>query len=130
MNPNPSLQDACDAHDGRKRTLYVFVRTDIELHHQLVQLGHAAAEAARKYYRPEHGVASLIALAVPDQRRLYAAQRELETLGLEHAMFFEPDFGIGDSALGTRPLLDEERKLLKRWPLWRAPKFAAAREAA
>lgn len=112
------------AADGQKRTLYVFVRTDISLEQQMVQAAHAAAEAGRAFYEAEHGIASLIVLAVPSQEALYKVQAHLATLDIAHQMFFEPDFNIGDSAIGTRPLLDAERPLLRRYPLWKA---AAAR---
>ena len=48
----------------------------------------------------------------------------LERLDIEHDMFFEPDWNTGHSAIGTRPLLDSERPLLKGYQLW---KLKAAR---
>jgi hypothetical protein len=107
------------AHDGHKRTLYVFVRTDLSLEQQVVQAAHAAAEAGRSFYRPEHGIASLIVLAVPNLAALYQARRRLESHGIEHDMFFEPDWNTGHSAIGTRPLVDAERALLRNYPLWK-----------
>lgn len=116
-----------------KRTFYVLVRTDISLAQQLVQVAHAAAEAGRAFYRPEHGIASAIVLAVPGKAALLAAQAKLVARGVATELFHEPDFGIGDSALATEPLSDEQRKLLRSWPLWRAPDAtpaALAKEAA
>lgn len=108
-----------EAADGHKRTIYVFVRTDLPLEQQMVQAAHAAAEAGRLHYRAEHGVASLIVLAVPNKDALYRAATQLEALGIEHELFFEPDWKMGHSALGTRPLLDAERPLLRGYPLWK-----------
>lgn len=108
------------AHDGQKRTMYVFVRTDLPLAQQMVQAAHAAAEAGRSFYRPEHGIASLIVLAVPNLAALYQAGRRLELHGIAHDMFFEPDWDTGHSAIGTRPLADAERPLLRNYPLWKA----------
>lgn len=104
-----------------KRTIYVLVRADIPLAQQVVQAAHATAEAGRHFYRSpaEHGIASLIVLSVPDRAALLAAQVRLTAKGISSTLFFEPDFGIGESALGTEPLLDEQRKHLMGWPLWR-----------
>jgi len=98
----------------------VIVRTDIALHQQLVQSAHAAAEAGRTYYDSEHGLASLVVLAVPHLSALTKASQKLEKLGVAHEVFFEPDWGMGHSALATRPLKGSERSLLKYWPLWKA----------
>ena len=130
MTPFHTLHDVSSHQD--KHTLYVLVRTDIPAAQQMVQAAHAAAEAARTFYRPEHGIASLIVLAVADKARLHQAQRQLQAKGIDCELFHEPDFGIGDSALATQPLRDEQRKHLRRWPLW-APSPAHAvdtREAA
>lgn len=104
-----------------KRTLYVLVRRDIPIAQQLVQAAHAAAEAGRTFYKAEHGIASLIVLTVPDVRALHAARARIEGKGVQTLLFHEPDYGIGDSALSTEPLLDEQRKYLASWPLWRLP---------
>lgn len=117
------------AADGRKRTIYVFVRTDISLEQQMVQASHAAAEAARRFYRPEHGIASLIVLSASSPARLRKAQAQLQALGIEHDTFFEPSWDMGESAVGTRPLLEAERPLLKGWQLWKATPAVAPRSA-
>jgi hypothetical protein len=108
------------------RTLYVLVRTDIPVAQQLVQAAHAAAEAARRYYRPSHGVASLVVLSVRGPAELLRARQRLEDLDVEHTVFFEPDGAMGDSAIGTRPLLDTERAALRGWPLWKLREHADA----
>lgn len=112
------IQD--EAADGLKRTIYVFVRTDISPEQQLVQAAHAAAEAARLHYHPEHGIASLIALAVPNKAALRRAATRLDALDIAREMFFEPDGELGYTALATRPLLEHERSKLRQWPLWKA----------
>lgn len=121
---NDSTTILDQAHDGLKRTIYAFVRTDLSPEQQMVQAAHAAAEAGRRFYRPEHGIASLIVLAVSNLQALYKAKTLLESMGIEHDMFFEPDWNTGHSAIGTRPLLDSERPLLRGYQLW---KLKAAR---
>jgi hypothetical protein len=104
---------------GEKFTVYVLVRKDIDLAQQIVQAVHAGAEAARAFYRATHGIASTVVLQVKDQRALLAAQQKLCALGLPHEMFNEPDFGMGASALATRPLTRGERRHMRGWQLWR-----------
>lgn len=101
-----------------KRTIYVLIRQDISIEQQLVQSAHAAAEAGRTFYSHDHGIASLIVLSVPDQAALHAARQRLLSHGIESELFFEPDFGMGHSALATRPLTNDERRHMRRWRLW------------
>lgn len=100
-------------------TIYVFVRKDIPLEQQLVQLGHAAAEVGRSFYAEGHGTASLIALSVPDEQALLTAQRMLRPSKLRTVLFHEPDFGIGNAALGVEPVEPQKRELFRNWSLWR-----------
>lgn len=125
--PDDTTND--QAADGLKRTIYVLVRTDISIEQQLVQSSHAAAEAGRRFYRPEHGIASLIVLAVPNREALLSAQEKVLLKGIDCDLFFEPDWEMGHSALGTRPLLDVERKLMRSWPLWTLERALAAQAA-
>ncbi len=116
----PGTSDTSDKH-----FLYVLVRTDISLAQQIVQAAHAAAEAGRRFYRPEHDVASLIVLAVTDVEALYRVRERLLGHQIEHEMFYEPDDRMGDSAIGTEPLCGERRRLLRRYPLWCAESGSA-----
>lgn len=101
-----------------KPYVYAFIRRDIPFAQQLVQVGHAALEVGREHYRGNE-IASFIVLEVPDRAALEAAARRLQEHGIDHHMFFEPDFGMGHSALATRPVSGNERKLFRHWPLWR-----------
>jgi hypothetical protein len=103
--------------------VYILVRADISIEQQIVQAGHAALEAGFRFKRPDV-TSSLILLTVPDQAALKAAGERLERNGIEHHMFFEPDFGMGYSALATRPMvLKAERQSMRRYPLYRAPRM-------
>jgi len=118
--------------DG-KPYVYVIVRTDIRLRNQLVQLGHACLEAGAAFYRPSIGttvqadgqirhereVASLIALQVPDQAALLVAAEELTKAGIRHEIFFEPDHGMGWTALTTEPISGKMRETFKKYKLWK-----------
>lgn len=118
IDPSPPLQPPA-AQQPPKHTIYALVRLDIIPAQQMVQAAHAVAEAARRYYRAEHGTASVIVLSVPDKAALHAAQARLAGKGVATALFHEPSFGIGDSALATEPLCQRRRRHLSTWPLWR-----------
>lgn len=100
-------------------TIYVLVRLDIGLAQQLVQAAHAAAEAGRSFYQPGHGVARLVVLEVADLEALMHAREYLRQRGIACEAFFEPDEGMGYSALATQPLESRRRSHLRRWRLWR-----------
>jgi hypothetical protein len=103
-----------------KPYVYVLIREDISLEQKLVQASHAALEAGFRFEQPEQ-TASLIMLSVPDREALEAAARRLTRYGIEHHMFFEPDFMMGHSALATRPIhLPKERHRMRKYPLFRA----------
>lgn len=100
--------------------VYVMVRKDLTLEQQMVQLGHAALEAGYAFDGPRNQTAHLVLLEVPDQPALQAAASRLERHGIEHALFYEPDFGMGHSALATRPVTERhERQLFRKYPLYR-----------
>jgi hypothetical protein len=100
-----------------KPYVYVVVRNDIGHAQQVVQSSHAALEAGFRFERPKE-TASIILLSVPDQAALHAAASRLELHGIEHHLFFEPDFGMGHSALATRPIhAKKERHLMRKYPL-------------
>lgn len=100
--------------------VYVLVRLDIPLHQQLVQASHAAFEAGLRWHSPDDEVASLIVLEVRDKAALLRAARKLTAKGVDHHIFFEPDFDMGESALATRPLVGPARRPLSGYPLWNA----------
>lgn len=99
--------------------VYVLIREDLSLEQQLVQSNHAALEAGFRFQKP-HETAHLVMCMVPDQARLLAAAEHLERQGVEHHLFFEPDYEMGHSALATRALFGPERRMLRKYPLFRA----------
>jgi len=111
-----------------KPYVYALIRRDIPFAQQLVQVGHAALEAGREHYRSDE-IASFIVLEVPDRAALEAAAKRLSELGIDHHMFFEPDFKMGYSSLATRPVSGKERQIFRRWPLWRDSADNASRAA-
>lgn len=105
---------------GIKPYTYVIVREDISLEQQIVQACHAALEAGFAFVAPAV-TSSLIVLTVPDREALLQAQERLQRYGIAHEMFFEPDGGMGYSALATEPILEKKKRFVfKRYPLFQA----------
>ena len=105
--------------NNQKPYVYVIIRRDISIEQQAVQIGHAALEAGRALYAADEPIASLIVLEVPDKTGLLAAADRLKRYDIAFELFFEPDFGMGESALATRPVRGKERYLFKAWGLYR-----------
>ncbi|KWU24719.1 hypothetical protein [Burkholderia cenocepacia] len=103
----------------QKPYVYVIIRRDISPEQQAVQIGHAALEAGRALYAVDEPIASLIVLEVADKAGLLAAAERLKRYDIAFELFFEPDFGMGESALATRPVRGKERHLFKAWQLYR-----------
>lgn len=83
----------------------------------MVQACHAALEAGFAFKAPAEN-ASLVVLAVSNQAELKAAASLLKEKCIDHQLFFEPDGGMGYSALATRPIgLPTERKVLRKYQL-------------
>lgn len=94
---------------------YLLVREDLTKGQQITQAGHAAYEAG-KTLDPEKLATHMVVLSIKNQEELLQASRMLENQGIAHCLFFEPDYGIGESALATRPIqCPKERKFFRKW---------------
>ena len=98
--------------------IYTFIRQDISPEQKIVQLGHATWEAGQRFERPPE-IASLILLSAKDERDLTKISQMLDMRGIDHYAFFEPDNGMGYSAICTRPVYEKsERNFFKRYSLY------------
>lgn len=98
--------------------IYTFVRQDISTEQQIVQIGHACHEAGKK--TRDHDVSTLILLGADDEDHLIQIRHELRDANIDHYAFYEPDFGMGYSAICTRPITDRrERDFFRKWRLLR-----------
>lgn len=58
-------------------------------------------------------------LSVKNKNQLEKVLIDLESKGIKHIPFIEPDWDAGLTAIGTEPLTQEQRVLLKRYQLWK-----------
>jgi hypothetical protein len=61
---------------------------------------------------------SVVTIGVPDQAALIAVMERLVRYGIRFSAFYEPDFGMGLSAISTVPLTKKQRYALSTYPLW------------
>lgn len=71
----------------------------------------------------------MVLLSVKDERALLKVQKFLETQSIGYAVFHEPDDDLGFTALATRAVFGEERKLFSKYPLWRIENATAQQQA-
>ena len=98
--------------------VYAFVRRDMPMANQLVQIGHACLEAGNRFDQPEHPC-SLVLLSVECEEQLMRAVEFVEQRGIEVYTFYEPDFPHGCTAACTEPVAGEERRCFRKFRLWR-----------
>jgi hypothetical protein len=97
--------------------VYVFVRQDLGLAHQLVQSNHATFHLAR-LTNPDPEIPNLIVIGVPNEATLGRVRAKLEIAQLPHYVWTEPDEDMGVTAIATGPLDEQERVVLKNYRLW------------
>jgi|GEM_PF-1460727 len=96
---------------------YVFVRTDLTAAQQIVQAAHATYEAGWKFEKPAHPL-YLILFGVKDEADLIRASARIGAYGIDHCMFFEPDFDTGYTAIATEPLYAGQRDVMRKYNLY------------
>lgn len=100
---------------------YVFTRKDIPLHAQIVQSNHATLEMGLKLNeekKPKQ-TSFLILLEAKDKNSLYNYKEFLEEHGIDHHMFYEPDYDMGHTAICTEPVYGDQKELFKKFKLWK-----------
>lgn len=102
-----------------KKWVYVIVRADIPLAHQIVQSNHASFECGLKYNQYLSETSSLIVLYVKDKDHLIKEYEKISNLGINLTKFHEPDWDYGFTAFASDPVSINERKIFKHLPLWK-----------
>jgi hypothetical protein len=99
--------------------IYAFIREDLSPEQKIVQLGHAAFEAGRNT-PVDVPIPNLILLSARDEDDLKSISRKLDGRGINHHMFYEPDWDIGNTAICTTILKDNiQRGFFRKWDLYR-----------
>lgn len=99
--------------------IYTFIREDISAEQKIVQIGHACHEAGKRTSHDKE-ISSLILLSARDQEDLEDIAMRLDGKGIEFYMFYEPDNGMGYSAICTQPISDGNlRSFFRKWDLFR-----------
>ena len=91
--------------------IYVFVRRDISLPQQIVQVGHVCGVSGEKF--GEKG-SNIVLLGIENQEALLELSFLFDHNAIEHVKFLEPDDDMGYSSLATSPLTSEKRKRVQR----------------
>jgi hypothetical protein len=97
------------------------IRVDIPLADQIVQVGHACLEAGFKFEKPNE-VIHLVLVGVESEFQLLATVEKLRIQNIEYILFHEPDDGMGFTAACIQPLTVKNRRELRDFPLWKAPR--------
>lgn len=105
--------------------VYVVVRQDIPLCHQITQSCHAAFErGVTLLERKVEGVSRLVTLATDGEDSLRALHTRLQEAGVPTYLFWEPDDllktgqALGHTALAAGPVQGEDRAHFGNLPLW------------
>lgn|GEM_PF-2769221 len=99
--------------------VYIFVRQDIPLEHQLVQTNHATWSMAARY--GDDDVPNIVMCGVPDEAALRATCSLLSDCGIAHWSWTEPDeeMNLGFTAITTEPIVGARRRALAQYKLWK-----------
>lgn len=92
---------------------YLFIRKDLAPSQRIVQASHAAHNAGERFGAHSH----MILFGISSEAEMLKTAAYLENKGIDFEMFFEPDFDTGYTAICTRPLRGDERKIMRRFTL-------------
>lgn len=96
--------------------VYLFVRQDLPIQHQIVQSNHATHMMAS--IRPEECVPNIVLIGVPDLNALLRVAQKLRANQIPHYEWVEPDFDLGFTSIATAPITGEKRQVLKNYRLY------------
>lgn len=97
--------------------VYIFVRQDLPIVHQIVQTNHATLSVTAEFR--VRGIPNIVLIGVPDTESLETARRELCAAGIRHWAWTEPDFGFGFTSIATEPIQGEQRQALAHYRTWK-----------
>lgn len=97
--------------------VYVFVRQDIPIEHQIVQSNHASMMMSSRY--GFEGTPNLVLIGVSNAAALREACALLTENQIAHWSWHEPDFDFGFTSICTAPIIGAERRCIAHYKLWK-----------
>ena len=95
--------------------MYVFVREDLSVAQQIVQLGHATYDVGTKH--PRSSSPNFVLIGVKNEQKLLELSEWLHTNETDHHMFFEPDVDQ-HTAIATKPISGSKRDIFRKFKLY------------
>lgn len=99
------------------RYIYIFVRQDLPLQHQIVQSNHATHHMS-SFYRSDGDVPNIVLIGLPNIKALERALRKLRDNKIPHYAWVEPDNDFGLTSICTAPILGVQRDCLKNYRVY------------
>ena len=96
--------------------VYIFVRRDIPVANQIVQVGHVCYEAGLNFNAKQDTY--MVLCQVDSEEDLLEIELRLNDANVETHKFYEPDDDLGYTALCSRPVNKKERKIFRKYKLW------------
>ena len=93
---------------------YLFIRKDLSMAQQLVQIAHAAHDAGFRFGDHSH----MCVFELRGEEKLHDAASYLDTKGIPYQMFHETDIGQ-HTAICTTPLHGDARKAMRKFKMYR-----------
>ncbi len=84
---------------------------------QIVQVGHACLEAGKVSELPD-SPCHLVVVTVANEIQLLTAVENAERYGICFYVFNEPDGDMGNIAACSQPVIGQQRRVFRRFPLW------------
>ena len=97
--------------------IYVFIRKDIPLADQIVQVGHLGHIAGRTFQHPT--TTNLVLLQIESQKDLLDVGRYLRKTRIKYITHWEPDDNMGYSGIATEAIYGKQRDHFRRFKLWK-----------
>lgn len=92
--------------------VYVFIRKDIPIENMIVQACHSCLDLA-KVPKNTH----LVLIGVRNEKAITETSQFLDSKGVKHQMFFEPDFSLGFTSIATEPVYGNSRRKFSKFKL-------------
>ena len=110
-----------------EKYVYIFVRQDLPVVHQIVQTNHASWQMSSRY--GDESVPNIVLIGVADVTELHMACRLLLENQIPHWRWSEPeeDLGFGFTAIATAPIAGAQRACLVHFKTWKEEFVTAAR---